>query len=170
MSGCCPDKPSDASNPQPSQQAFCPVCGTKGKPISTRTVKSLVRDHTRVPADGAYWLCRTPGCDVVYFSGAIRFYKSDIKVRIGFKEQQDPIPLCYCFDYTRSDIGRDLALHGETEIVGKVKAEVQRGFCACDVKNPSGACCLGDLTRAIQQIRSDSQAVTALQQVEGGHS
>ncbi len=149
MSGCCTSKTCDASNTQPAQQSFCPVCGTKGRPVSTRTVKSLVRDHTRVSADRAYWLCRAPGCDVVYFSDSVSFYKSDIKVRVGFKEQQDPIPLCYCFDYTRADLSSDVALRGETDIPDRVKAEVERGFCACDVKNPSGACCLGDLTRAI---------------------
>jgi hypothetical protein len=85
----------------------------------------------------------------VYFSDSVSFYKSDIKVRVGFKEQQDPIPLCYCFDYTRADLSSDVALRGETDIPDRVKAEVERGFCACDVKNPSGACCLGDLTRAI---------------------
>jgi len=147
MSECCTSKPSDASNRESVQQASCPICHAKGKPISTRTVKSLVRDHTRVSQDRVYWLCRVMNCDVVYFSEAVSFYKPDLKVRVGFKEQQDPIPLCYCFDYTRSDISCDLGLRGETDIPDRVRAEIQRGFCACDVKNPSGACCLGDLTR-----------------------
>jgi hypothetical protein len=93
MSECCTSKPSDASNRESVQLASCPICHAKGKPISTRTVKSLVRD------------------------------------------------------YTRSDISCDLGLRGETDIPDRVRAEIQRGFCACDVKNPSGACCLGDLTR-----------------------
>jgi hypothetical protein len=105
-------------------------------------------------------------CDVVYFSEAVCFYKPDLKVRVGFKEQHDPIPLCYCFDYMRSDIGCDLALCGETDIPDRVKAEIQRGFCACDVKNPSGACCLGDLTRAIQQIRNSPRTELVSQRVE----
>jgi hypothetical protein len=109
-------------------------------------------------------------CDVVYFSEAVSFYKPDLKVRVGFKEQRDPIPLCYCFDYTRSDISCDLSLRGETDIPDRVKAEIQRGFCACDVKNPSGACCLGDLTRAIQQISNNPRAEPSSQPLEGGES
>jgi hypothetical protein len=109
-------------------------------------------------------------CDVVYFSEAVSFYKLDLKVRVGFKEQHDPILLCYCFDYLRSDINCDLALHGETEIPDRVRAEIQRGFCACDVKNPSGACCLGDLTRAMQQIRNNLRTEPSSKPVEGRES
>lgn len=146
MSECCAGREQAA--------ALCPICGVKGKPVSTLTVKSLVRDHKRVAADASYWLCRVPTCDVVYFSLAVTFHKSDLKVRVGFKEQEDPIPLCYCFDYSRADISREMGLRGETDIPKKVKAEIQRGFCACEVKNPSGACCLGDIGQAIQQIKS----------------
>jgi hypothetical protein len=107
-------------------------------------------------------------CDAVYFSEAMRFLKSDIKVRVGFKEQQDPILFCYCFDYSRGDISHDLELRGETDIPDRVKAEIQRGFCACDVKNPSGDCCLGDLTRSIQQITRDRQVQAISQSLAGG--
>jgi len=124
----------------------------KASPISALTVKSLVRDHTRVSPGGEYWLCRSQGCDVVYLSDKATFRKQDLKVRVGFKEQQDPIPLCYCFDYTRAEISRDLALHGETDIPERIKEEIQRGFCACEVKNPSGKCCLGDVNRAVKEL------------------
>jgi Zinc binding domain len=157
MSECCTSNVSEASSRQPGHKASCPICGTKAKPISTRAVKSLVRDHTRVSAERVYWLCRAPGCDVVYFSEAESFCKREVKVRVGFKEQQDPIPLCYCFDYTRSDISRDLALRGETDIPDRVKAEIQRGYCACEVKNPSGTCCLGDITRAIHAAKKHAK-------------
>jgi hypothetical protein len=103
----------------------------------------------------------------VYFSDAGDFLKPDIKVRVGIKEQEDPIPVCYCFDYTRADIKRDLALRGQTDIPELVKVEVQGGFCACDVKNPSGACCLGDLMRAVQQIQNAGGASRVSEEVEG---
>jgi hypothetical protein len=117
------------------------------------TVKSLVRDHTRVPAGIFYSFCRTVGCDVVYFSDQVVFTKLDLRVRVGTKETADPIPLCYCFDYSREDIRRDIDATGQTSILEEIKAEVQGGFCACEVKNPSGTCCLGDITRAIQEAK-----------------
>jgi len=121
--------------------------------VATLTVKSLVRDHTRVPADGSYSFCRTPDCQVVYFSDHLAFRKPELKVRIGIKEQEDPVPLCYCFEYARADVRRDLVELGNTDIPDRIKREVQAGFCACEVKNPSGNCCLGDVIRAVQEVR-----------------
>jgi len=121
--------------------------------VAVLTVKSLVRDHTRVPASVPYSFCRTPECDVVYFSDQAVFTKPDLKVRVGVKETADPVPLCYCFEYRREDVRRDIGTSGATTILDDIKAEVQGGFCACEVKNPSGACCLGDITRAIQEAK-----------------
>jgi hypothetical protein len=155
MNGCC-STGKDASCSRPETNAgSCPACKQNGRLVATLTVKNLVCDHTRVAANGPYYFCRTPGCSVVYFSDEATFQKSDIKVRVGIKEQEDPIPLCYCFDYTRANIRRDLTLRGHTDIPDLVKAEVQRGFCACDVKNPSGACCLGEITRAVMEINNN---------------
>ena len=157
MSGCC-SVTTDGTCPIPvSKPGSCPVCGKKGKSVSTLTVKSLVRGHTRVSPNGPYSFCRTPDCDVVYFSSAALFRKVDVKVRVGIKEDEDPVPLCYCFDYTRADVQREMEELGTPHIPGKIKAEVQAGFCACEVKNPSGNCCLGDITRAVQQFRKAGQ-------------
>ena len=156
MSGDCSDRCEAPTRGE--QAAFCPECAQKGKPVSTLTVKSLAREHRRV-LPGSYFFCRMPDCDVVYFSGAARFGKRDVKVRVGVKERQDPIPLCYCFDYTRADIRQDIESQGATDILERIKAEVKAGFCACAAKNPSGDCCLGDITRAIQQAKALRVAV-----------
>lgn len=170
MTGCCSTTKDVVCSRSETDASSCPACRVKGRLVATRTVKNLVREHTRVAAASTYYFCRTPECSVVYFSDEGKFQKSDIKVRVGIKEQEDPIPLCYCFDYTRADISGDLSLRGQTNIPALVKAEVQRGFCACDVKNPSGACCLGDLTRAIQQIRNDGQSAPASEDIDGEDS
>ena len=103
MSSCCsPAKDKTCSLPTSKAEA-CPSCGKKGKPVAAVTVKSLVRDHTRVPASASYSFCRTADCEVVYFSDQATFTKSDLKVRVGIKESADPIQFCYCFDYSRED-------------------------------------------------------------------
>ena len=159
MSDCCgPGKEAACALPQ-SRPGFCPACGAKGRSVSTLTVKSLVRDHTRVPASDTYLFCRTADCEVVYFSDQAVFRKPDLKVRVGIKESEDPVPLCYCFDYTRADVRRELEDLGTSSIPERIKTEVQAGFCACEVKNPSGNCCLGDIAHAIQALvkpRSDN--------------
>ena len=154
MSECCSASAGSCPLPQPGQASLCPGCGKKSKAVSTLTVKSLVRDHTRVAASGSYRFCRSPECDVVYFIEGRVFSKSDLKVRVGIKEREDPAPLCYCFDYTWADIRRDIQEKGAITIQERIKAEVQAGFCACEVKNPSGRCCLGDIYAAIQEAKS----------------
>lgn len=153
MSNCCSENSESPSALPQSKPGFCPVCGAQGKSVATLTVKSVVRDHTRVPAPSSFLFCRTTTCDVVYFSGQAIFRKPDMKVRVGIKETEDPVPLCYCFDYTREDILREIHKTGETKLAEVIKGEVQDGFCACEVKNPSGSCCLGDITRAIQHAK-----------------
>jgi hypothetical protein len=153
MSDCCLTAKDGACSLPTSNPGVCPSCGEKGKPVAVLTVKSLVRDHMRVPASASYSFCRTTDCEVVYFSGQAVLEKPDLKVRVGIKETADPIPLCYCFDYSQEDVSRDIEATGSTTILEEIKAEVQGGFCACEVKNPSGACCLGDITRAIQEAK-----------------
>ena len=153
MSGCCSSAKENTCSIPTSEPEVCPSCGKKGKSVPVLTVKSLVRDHTRVLASVSYSFCRTADCEVVYFSNQAAFSKPDLKVRVGIKETADPIPLCYCFDYNREDICRDIEATGETSVLEEIKIEVQGGFCACEVKNPSGTCCLGDITRAIQEAK-----------------
>ena len=158
MSNCCS---SQTIEQQQASGCVCPACGMKGKAAPLLTVKNLVRDHTRVVASDSYSFCRRANCEIVYFCNQAAFTKADLKVRVGIKETAPPIPLCYCFDYSREDICRDIEATGETSVLEEIKTEVQGGFCACEVKNPSGTCCLGDVTRAIQEAKK--RAAQALQ-------
>jgi len=124
--------------------------------VSTLTVKSLVRDHTQVSTSVTFSFCRTAECEVVYFSDQSVFRKHDLKVRVGVKEATNPIPLCYCFEYSRQDIRHDIETTGNTSILEKIKDEVRSGFCACEVKNPSGTCCLGDIANAVRESKQNS--------------
>jgi Zinc binding domain len=161
VSNCCQNLNEDASLFPANTAGHCPACGKKGEVVSTLTVKNLVRDHMRVEASAAYLFCRNANCEVVYFCGQVVFKKSELKVRVGIKETVDPIPLCYCFDYSRADIRREIDTATKVRILDKIKVEVQGGFCACEVKNPRGSCCLGDITRAIQEARGDSSQSSA---------
>src|SRR5215471_3436522 len=112
MSGSCSTAKDGTCSLSTSKPGICPSCGKKGKPVAVLTVKSLVRDHTRVPASISYSFCRTVDCDVVYFSDQVVFTKPDLQVTVGTKETADPIPLCYCFGYSSEDIRRDIDATG----------------------------------------------------------
>jgi hypothetical protein len=71
--------------------------------------------------------------------------EGELTVRVYAKHPDDAtVPACYCFAVSvgaMSDAARSCQLR---EMVAR---EVQAGHCACEVKNPKGACCLGDLVR-----------------------
>ena len=100
-----------------------------------------------------YYFCEAHGCDVVYFAldpQAPIFRRDDLLVRVGAKEDSDPIPVCYCFGFTREDIENEIAATGRSTVAERISAEVKQGNCACEVKNPSGKCCLGNITTMVR--------------------
>jgi len=46
--------------------------------------------------------------------------------------------ICYCFNYTESDIIADILKNRQSTIEERIKAEKKAGACECASKNPSG--------------------------------
>jgi hypothetical protein len=131
----------------------CPVSGGRSKQVDMLTVKSLVRKLPLEMPSTQYYFCDSSDCEVVYFpldSQAPSFRRGDLMVRVGAKEIVDPLPVCYCFGFTRQDIWDEICSTGKSTVAERITAEVEAGRCACEVKNPSGKCCLGDITRAVK--------------------
>ena len=150
MSGCCFVNAKTSSAPL---VMVCRVNGVRSKQVDMLTVKSLVRQLPLGMPDTQYYFCDSSDCEVVYFpldTKAPLFRRGDLIVRIGAKETVDPIPVCYCFGFTRKDIENEIAETGRSTVADRIKTEVNAGNCACEVKNPSGKCCLGDVTRTVR--------------------
>ena len=47
-------------------------------------------------------------------------------------------PVCYCFEYSRQDIERDVLKNGRSLIMEKIMAAKKFGGCQCTTKNPRG--------------------------------
>jgi hypothetical protein len=147
MSDCCSVNANTEAAPA---VMACPVNGARSKQVDVLTVKSLVRRLPLGMPDSQYYFCDTSDCEVVYFAldaEAPRFRREDLMVRVGAKETVDPIPICYCFGFTRQDIWEEIRSTGKSTVAKRITEEVEAGRCACEVKNPSGKCCLGDVTR-----------------------
>lgn len=141
----------------PSAVATCPVSGYRGKPVEWLTVAALASGP--VPPRQKTWLCRDPGCDVVYFGEKGMLLRSnDLRVTPGFKSGGDERLVCYCFEHRRRDLKNELQKNGRTTIPDRIGAEVKAGNCACEVRNPSGKCCLGEVKKAEQEIRLQLQS------------
>ena len=137
----------------------CPKCEQVGVAVDRITLKALLTpDGLRrgVPKQPHY--CATRDCPVVYFDREddVTFTEAELTVRAFAKHPDDAtVPACYCFAVSvgaMSDAARSRELR---EMVAR---EVQTGHCACEVKNPKGACCLGDLVRI---ERADATNTTA---------
>lgn len=150
MSDCCSVNPKQDNSPA---VMACPANGARSKQVAMLTVRSLVRRlPLRMPRT-QYYFCEARDCDVVYFASDAQapvFRRGDLLVCVGAKEESDPAQVCYCFGFTRKDIENEIAETGRSTVADRITAEVQAGNCACGVKNPSGKCCLGDVTRAVR--------------------
>ncbi len=151
MSECC-----SVNHPLPAAPGVmnCPVSGTRSKQVDLLTVKSLVRHLEFAMPATQYYFCASPGCDVVYFPSNPRapsFSRDDLLVRVGAKEPNEEATVCYCFGISRRHIREEVEATGGSSVAQKIKAEIQAGRCACEVKNPSGKCCLGNVLQAIKK-------------------
>lgn len=161
MSDCCSVNAETGTAPL---LMACPVNGTRSKQVDMLTVKSLVRRLPLGMTNTQYYFCDASDCDVVYFALKVEapvFRREDLIVRVGVKEMAGAIPVCYCFGFTREDIENEIAETGRSAIADRIKTEIKAGNCACEVKNPAGRCCLGDITRAIKQAQSQRGGLPA---------
>ncbi len=149
MDACC-------TIPRSADPAVCALCGARGKAVDRRTVVALVRPDLR-PTIGEtqYYFLETPECEVVYFAQDPPRYllTGNVTVRVGSKVTEDPIPVCYCFAKTERAVIDDVLAHGRSTIFEEITAHVKANECACDVKNPAGRCCLGNVAKAIQKAK-----------------
>ncbi|MBA3943932.1 MAG: copper chaperone Copz family protein [Herpetosiphonaceae bacterium] len=127
--------------------AICASCHHQGKAVSGQTVKALLAASLREVADGPYLFCPTPTCRVVYFAAdhSHHFTTDQLRERVYQKVPTDPtVWACYCFRHTVGDIHM-ATLADRQAIIVDIMVGIQAGQCACDLRNPQGACCLGNV-------------------------
>lgn len=124
-------------------QAICPTCQQTGKPTETLTLKALLAVPLTELRDVEYHFCATPDCATVYFSadGAQCFHEAQLRDRVYQKRPDDPnVFVCYCFRHTIESIKQE-----PKAVVAAVTQGIKAGLCACDIRNPQGTCCLGNV-------------------------
>ncbi|MDP3071111.1 MAG: hypothetical protein Q8N18_12535 [Opitutaceae bacterium] len=58
--------------------------------------------------------------------------------------------MCYCFGFTPAMIREELAVTGKSTVIERIAAEMKADFCACEIRNPQGSCCLGNVKAAVK--------------------
>lgn len=140
-----------------SLTSSCGNCLGQGRPVSRKTVMLMLKpDLLEHAMTGKFSFCSAPDCQVVYFEdqGNRCFTVDDLRTRVGLKATEDPVALCYCFGFDESHMRDQISQTGETTIPEKISRLIREGLCACDTRNPSGLCCLGEVNKTAKRLLS----------------
>lgn len=140
MSDCCTSRESVRPQKQP-----CPACNTASSRVEVRTLLHHLKAPWKLAITGDdFFICEAADCDVVYFSvEGFRARQEDLRHEVGQKSNSDDAVVCYCFGVTRNE-----ALENP-KIRDFVVEKTRDKQCACDIRNPSGRCCLKDFPQPI---------------------
>jgi len=150
MADCCCSEP--RSN---DRSVGCTECGTAGRPVEAVTVKAMLTVSALARYEHhAYRFCPDSQCAVVYFGedGTV-FTTADVRERIWQKEPAGSRTVCYCFGENEVDIAAEIERRGHSDAAQRVRTHIAAGRCACEIRNPRGACCLGDVIAAVERLR-----------------
>ena len=142
------------SEPVLDAKLRCPCCGLPGQAVALQTLKHQVKpEHLETVETGSFNFCRAATCDAVYFTDSgVVLTKADVRERIGLKETEDPVPICYCFGFTEQMMFDEVRVTGKSTIPQRIAAELKAGNCACEIRNPQGSCCLGNVNAAVKRV------------------
>lgn len=136
----------------------CRSCGNQGAPVSGKAVLTLLKpDLLEQAFTGIYRFCGTRECATVYFEeqGARFFTTDDLRVIVGIKAKSDPIPICYCFGFDECHLRNEISQTGSTTIPDRISSLIREGLCACEARNPSSVCCLGEVNRTAKRLKQE---------------
>ena len=137
-------------------QRDCSSCNGQSRPVTLRTMLLMLKPEIfDQVGESQYRFCASPDCSVVYFSRERSFTTGDLRVRVGLKEKDGPIPLCYCFGFSEQAVREEIAAKGHSLIPQRITALIKERMCACEERNPSGACCLGEVTQAVKRLMKE---------------
>ncbi|MDQ7049086.1 MAG: hypothetical protein Q9M92_05900 [Enterobacterales bacterium] len=139
MADCCASNQSSLKgDPKIPKKYTCPVNAKSYLSVALKTIYQHLNKPWNFSLNAQnYYFCEDPNCEVVYFGlDNSLITQKELRTKVGIKDQSDDSILCYCFDVTRKDYAQDANL--KQFVVQKTKSKQ----CACDIRNPSGKCCL----------------------------
>ncbi len=152
--------PKNAPTPQDDPERACVSCRGASRPVTHKTMLLMLKpEFFDSVGEGEYRFCSDPECRIVYFTevNGRSFVTDDLRVRVGLKEREGEIPLCYCFGFNEVEAREEISRTGSSTVPQRIAALIKQKMCACPARNPSGACCLGEVTKAIKRLVNDAQ-------------
>lgn len=133
--------------------SFCPLCGQKGKRVEGQTVKALLTISLRELREVTYLFCPSLDCAAVYFAddGEQVFTTADIRETVYQKAPElENTFVCYCFRHTVGEISQ-ATNEAQLALLEDINVGIRSEQCACDLRNPQGSCCLGNVRSLIKR-------------------
>ncbi len=164
MSDCC-----QVETPRGAGPGRCADCGQPGRTVDPITLKALLRPEAlaRLSAP-AHRFCPTASCPVVYFGEGEAFDREEIAGPVFQKEPVGDRTVCYCFAISEADLRREIAETGRSTAAQRITAHVKAGRCACEIKNPQGNCCLGNVAAVVKALGAQDATVRGLESAGAG--
>lgn len=123
-----------------------------GEEVPAVTVMSLVKSQYIVDPNDKYHTCKTDHCAVIYYSNEKSYLAEQIKVPVWYKSDSKLKILCYCSHVTTDDIENAVATLETKNVKEIIKATGAMQNCDCIHKNPTGKCCLKEITQFIETL------------------
>jgi len=139
------------------KSAKCPTNGKPGYPVHVNTLKGLLASSLIGLRPTSYRFCPDPDCTTVYYSddGLQVYDESTLKEKVYQKHPDDKdVLVCYCFGYTLRHITSEITENRPSSIPAVIIKGVRDGKCACNIRNPQGRCCLGNVKSLIERTPS----------------
>lgn len=151
--------PVNAPAPEDDPYHACRICTGASRRVTRKTILLMLKSELLDSVvEDEYRFCSQPDCHVVYFAetSSTIFVTGDLRVRVGLKEKIDPVPLCYCFGFDAQDARDEISETGACTISKRIVALIKQKMCVCPARNPSGACCLGEVNKAIKRLMAQA--------------
>ncbi len=144
MSDCC-------VKPKPKSSQICPQCNVNCNPVTMRTLYQQIRfpENQQLVPD-KYYFCPSRDCPTAYFSSTgTRIAKSLLITQQAIQNET----LCYCFDISSACYQSALKTLTADAIKNFVIQRTKSSECACEIRNPSGQCCLAKFKQLEREHR-----------------
>ncbi len=153
MDCCC----SGVQTTKETPQNACRECGEIGRAVARQTVVHHVKSE-KLSSVGVeeYKFCSSAKCAVVYYAASSQvFTVDDVREFVTSKTSGDARPLCYCFGFTEGFARREIAQTGESSVSKQVSRFIKEKLCSCEIRNPSGVCCLGEINKTLKRLATE---------------
>ena len=132
--------------PDDDGRAYCPRCGTLGRPVESGPLNTHIRPNARANMSDAAWFCGFARCEVAYFNvfGTV-VLMNELKAPVY---PYDPnAAMCACFGLTYDDVEADVR-EGTPTRIRELLAKSKSNQARCHVLAADGTCCI----RAVQEL------------------